>query len=198
MNRRETVMAGATGFVVVSALAWTLVARPTIERYRDARDRVEQLHVDLEKANALVKRKSELLGERAAIDRALSQDDALNGVAIQKGAALDAFLEHIRSLTKAAGFEAKELKYVRAEVLDSYAELRFELRARAPLKQIQDFLVRMASSDWYLRAQALQVQPREDGTIEVDFSLVGLASQDALEDADFPGGRRPVHREEGR
>ncbi len=189
MNQREMVMAAATGAIVVTALGWTFVVRPTIERWTTARDRVETLREQAAKAASLVARKGELESEQARIRHVLGADAATSDLNF-RNSAHDAFLEHLDELTKAAGFSAADLKYVRTEALESYAELRFELRARAPLKQIVDFLVRMTAGESYLRVQAITIQPKDGGQVEADLSLVGLVSQDVLDESELPPSAR--------
>jgi len=158
--------------VIGLALGWTYFVKPTIDRWREANDHTASLEDQLEKAESLVNRRTSIEAERAAIERRLEPDDPTGA-----GSAIPAFLEHVQSLSEAAGFHPATLRYVRSDKYDAYAELRFELKARAPLKQLQDFLVRMAASTWYLRVQALSLNPREDGTIEAEFSLVGLVTK---------------------
>lgn len=191
MNSREMAIAAATGVVVTAVLGWTFVVRPTMDRWTAARDKRDALHDQVDKAKALVKRKDELTAERQRIDRVLGADavPVVPGFGAQGGTAVFAFLEHLHHLTKSAGFAPRDLKFVRAEALDAYAELRFELRARAPLKQIVDFLVRMTASESYLRVHAMQLAPKEGGEVEADLSLVGLVSQDALDESELPKGK---------
>ncbi|MEZ0228138.1 MAG: hypothetical protein ACAI25_05900 [Planctomycetota bacterium] len=196
MNSREMLMAGATGAVVVCALGWTFVVRPTMERWSLAKGKRDTLLEQVDKAKALLKREGELKAERQRIDRVLGADAVPVSVGLtpQSGTAVFAFLERLHDLTKSAGFAPRELKFVRAEALDAYAELRFELKARAPIQKVVDFLVRMTASESYLRVHAIQMQPKEGGEVEADLSLVGLVSQDALDESERPKepkGRRP-------
>jgi hypothetical protein len=193
MKQSEKTLAVATATVLVLALGWLYVVQPLVKRWTDARDRVETLERSLEKSKALVDRRDAVEAERAAIDRALapaSPTDELER-AFLGSSVIPTFLEHIRSLSTAAGFPQGQTRIVaKPSVYEAYAELKFELKVRAPLKQIQDFLVRMAASEWYLRVQSLSVHPREDGTIEADITLLGLSTQDALEPEDRPDGKK--------
>ncbi len=186
MNSREIAMASVTGAIVVSALGWTMVVRPTIEGWREAHERADTAQDQLDKAHALLKRKGELRAERDAIEHSIQPTDAPPG----REEAWDAdaaFLEHLRDLVAAAGISKEsiqDLRSVRAEPYDAYAEIHYELRVHASLKEIEQFLVRMTASEWYLRVQGIQIQPRTDNTVECDMSLVGLASQDVLEDSE--------------
>ncbi len=181
MNSREMVIAGATGILVAGALGWTFVLKPTIESYRDARDKVAQLEDQIERANALIKRKGELQAERNRIEHLLAGDEIFPQ---SPSVIITMFDEHIKDLlASAGGLALSEIRTVRTDPYDAYAELHYELRTKAPIRQIKDFLVKMTASDWYLRVQAIQIQPQHDNqTIEVTMSLVGLATQDALED----------------
>jgi hypothetical protein len=188
VNTREIAIASVTGAVVVSALGWTLVIRPTIEGWRESHERAATAQDQLDKANSLIKRKGELRAERDTIERAIQPTEPPAGQApLELWDADAAFLEHLRDLTSAAGIPndaIQDLRSVRAEPYDAYAEIHYELRAHATLKQIEEFLVRMTASEWYLRVSGIQIQPRTDSTVEVDMSLVGLASQDVLEDSE--------------
>jgi hypothetical protein len=94
------------------------------------------------------------------------------------GSPIPSFLDHVQSLSDAAGFKPMSLRYVRQDKYEAYSELRFELKARAPLSQLQDFLVKMTASVYYLRVHAITLNPRDDGTVEAEFSLVGLATKE--------------------
>jgi len=192
VNQREMVMAAATGAIVVTALGWTFVVRPTIDRWTTARDRVETLREQASKAKTLLGRKAELETERARISHVLGADAVLTAADFSnpRNSAHEAFLDHLDELTKASGFSAADLKYVRTEAYDAYAELRFELRARAPLGKITDFLVRMTAGEAYLRVQAITIQPKDGGQVEADLSLVGLVSQDVLDESELPPSAR--------
>jgi Tfp pilus assembly protein PilO len=173
------VMAGATSILVAGALGWTFVLRPTIESYREARDKVTQLQDQIERAKALIKRKPELQSERNRIEHSLAGDELVLSPTI----AVTMFDEHLRVLLEQAGLALSEIRTVRTDPYDAYAELHIELRAKAPLRQIKDFMVRMTASEWYLRVQAIQITPQHDNqTVEVTMSLLGLATQDALEE----------------
>lgn len=189
MKNSERLLAAAAMAVVGVAGGWTYGVRPLVERWNTARERVATLQTGLDAARTLVGRKQQVESDRAAVLTALTPPEALDDEG--RGAAIPGFLEHLRRLTSDAGFQPGSLRYVRSDAFESYAELRFELRARAPLRQLQTFLVKMAASEWYLRVHALALQPRDDGTVEADVSLVGLATQDALEVEDKPGTRRP-------
>jgi len=196
VNTREMVMAGATGIIVASALGWTFVIRPTIDSWREANDRIATLQEQKEKAIALIKRKGDLQAERNKIDSALSTSDDYALVPRAPGETWDAnavFLEHLRDLLGSANLPPPDLRSVRADPYDAYAELHYELRTRAHLRELKDFLVKMTASEAYIRVQAFQIQPQLDGRIEVSMSLVGLANQDALEEDQIPKtpGRRP-------
>lgn len=184
MKQSEKVLAGITVAIVSSVGLWSYVAQPTIDRWRAASEREETLKDKLGRWQALVNRGDELRVERKAIDDALRPPlDELGASNVGAGASGDAiagFLSHLTSLTAAAGINPSTLRYVRSDPFDAFAELRFELKARAPLKQVHDFLVRMAASDWFLRVQSLSIVPRESGDVEADMSLVALASADAL------------------
>jgi len=181
VNQRETALAATTGAILASVLGYTVVVKPTYERWSNARARVEQLQSDLEKANALVKRKNELTDEREKIETLIAPTDA--GKPLVGPDAIALFLDHLDSLQAAAqlGQYVSNIQYVHTEIYDAFAELQFEMRARAPLKLIQDFLVRMRTGPSYLRAQAVRIQPRDDGTVEADISLIGLTTWDALD-----------------
>ena len=181
--KNEKVLALVAGAVVIVAIGWTYLLRPTVERWNEARERVSRLQDQLDQAETLVARRNALEAEKSAIERALTPPD--NG----SGAASVAFYERLRILTEASGFKPVSLRHLRTDAFDAYAELRFELKVRAPLRQLEDFLVRMAASEWYLRAHAISLAPRDDGQVEADLSLVGLATQDALDPEDRPGSK---------
>lgn len=182
MNSREMAMAGATGAIVACAFGWTFVIRPTMDRWTSARDHRDALLDQASKAKELVERKNQIESDRRVISERLGvEGDSLFPT---RGVAIADFVDHLNNLSKAAGFTPRDLKFVRAEQLDAYAEFRFDLRARAPLRQLVDFLVRMRASERYLRVQAMQIQPKEGGEVEADLSLVALVSQDVLDDSE--------------
>ncbi len=191
MNQRETALAATTGAILASVLGYTLIVKPTYERWENAHSRVDQLASDLEKANALVKRKTELTDERDKIETTIAPTDQF-GNPLKGPDAVAVFLDHLDSLQAASQLSqyVSNIQYVHTEIFDAYAELQFEMRARAPLKLIQDFLVRMRTGPSYLRAQAVRIQPRDDGTVEADISLVGLTTWDAL-DSDKRPKKKP-------
>src|SRR5262249_33567795 len=133
----------------------------------------------IERANALINKKSDLQSQRNRIDHVLSNGELFMTPTI----AIAIFDEHLRDLLASAGLALTEIRTVRTDPYDAYAELHFELRAKARISQIKDFMVRMTASDWYLRVQAIQITPQHDNqTVEVTMSLAGLATQDALEE----------------
>lgn len=192
MKQSEKVLAGLTAGIIASVGLWSWVVQPTIERWRAATEREESLQEKLGRWHTLVQRSPEIRGERQAVDIALTPPadetaDPTNG----GGDAIAGFLSHLASLTDAAGFKPSTLRYVRAEGFEPYAELRFELKAKAPLARIHDFLVKMTASDWYLRAQSLSITPQSNGEVEADMSLVALAKADSVETVEVkkPGAR---------
>src|SRR5437764_660237 len=126
MNTREMAMAAATGVIVVSALGWTFVVHPIIDRWTAAHDRVETLRDQAKKAKDLVDRKPELEAEKTRIDHLVgASSEPL--VEHPRDLAYQSFLEHLDQLSKEAGFSAADLKHVRIEAVEAYAELKFEL-----------------------------------------------------------------------
>ena len=96
-------------------------------------------------------------------------------------------LKHLEEVGTEARFSPSSLRYLRADLLDegsAYAELRFELRAQATAKQLQSFLVRLAASPRHVRVVALSLVPKKknDEQLDVNLTLVALASRVALDD----------------
>jgi hypothetical protein len=190
------VLSIVTAAVVGSFGLWSWVVQPTIAEWREATEHEDTLKDKLQRYQALVNKAPELRAERAKIagnmnavpsDEPTSAGDAQNAA----GDAIAGFLSHLKSLTDAAGFQASNLHYVRAEPFDAYSELRFEMKAKAPLAKIHDFLVKMTASDYYLRVQSLAITPQSGNEVEADMSLVALANADAVEAPETPkrGGR---------
>jgi Tfp pilus assembly protein PilO len=170
VKKSEQVLALASSGIIAVAIGWAYALKPTIDRWREASDKVATLEDTLTKEVALVARRSAIEADRAAIEKAL-EDPA-------GGSPIPSFLDHVQSLSDAAGFKPMSLRYVRQDKYEAYSELRFELKARAPLSQLQDFLVKMTASVYYLRVHAITLNPRDDGTVEAEFSLVGLATKE--------------------
>jgi hypothetical protein len=181
LKQSEKVLAAVTGVVVSTVVVWSFVVQPTIRSWRDVAEKDDTVRDKLARWKELLGRESRLRADRDAIEVALTPPDDGGAGSSAPGAAEAGFLEHLRGLTDAAGLKPKDLSYVQTHAFDAYAELRFALKARAPLKPIQDFLVRMAASPWYLRVESLTISPRDGGEVEADMSLIALANKDALE-----------------
>src|SRR5262249_3315518 len=84
VKKSEQALTIATAVVLGIAAGWTWVAKPLIEDYTNARDRVERAQDQLARAQEILKRRKEVESERASILGALAQD----------GEPIAAFLNH--------------------------------------------------------------------------------------------------------
>jgi hypothetical protein len=172
VNARERAIAIATAAIVSTVLLWVVVLSPALESYKASGERVDSLTDALRASQDLLSRKPTLVEQRRALDLALAPPGAPTQ-------AIPEFLDRIKSLSEAAGLRPTTLRYLRAEKYETaFSELRFELRATASLKQLEDFLVRLAADGKYVRVASLSVTPQpneKDATVTADLSLVALA-----------------------
>ena len=176
MNVRERALAIATTAVVVVGAGWTYALSPALDRWREADTRVEKLAADKAACEELLERAPALREERRAIELAIAPQGG-------PSEAIPGFLDRVRALGEAAGIRPSTLRYLRADkVENAFAELRFELRTQAPLKQVQDFLVRLAGAGQPVRIASLTIAPQPDGTVDADLALVALAPLEAAEE----------------
>jgi hypothetical protein len=186
MNARERTLAIATAGVLAIGGAWSLVLDPMLTRWSDLGAKERTLEDEVSRAQQMRNNASRLKHERDALDQRLQTGDQ---------AVVPAFLAHVRGLTRGAGFEPQNLRYLAARPLGAdekpvargqkapvapFAELSFQLQARTTLDRLQSFLVDLAASDHPVRVAGLSLTPRPGGAeLDIDLSLVALAPRDA-------------------
>src|SRR5262249_7857276 len=137
MKQRERALAIATGAVLVLGLLWMQVLSPKMEEWRTTGESLEHLEDQKHNSDDLLRRAPSIQEERHALELALVQGGGAND-------AIPAFLDRVRALSEAAGFRPTKLDYERADrVENAFGELKFQMSAKATLKQIEDFLVRL-------------------------------------------------------
>lgn len=181
MSPREKRLALVTAAVVGAYLLWVVAAAPLLDDLARLDEQAGVTEQALERDRALRERLGVLKDERDALEAAL-RPPAGEGV-------VPWFLDHVRDLSRASGFEPTSLRYVRAEPLGEadgpFAELRFELRASVGLDDLQPFLIRLAASERPVRVVSLSVSPRPGGdgeALEVALGLSALAPREVLEE----------------
>ncbi|RMG19112.1 MAG: hypothetical protein D6731_00260 [Planctomycetota bacterium] len=178
LSARERRLAVATLAVVLLAGFVSLFVEPAWRRWTLASGQLAAL----EEAN----RRARAQGERLpALREELFRLE--EGLLPPAGVTLQAWiLRHLESLGAEAEFEPSSLRYLRADPLGEspYAELRFDLRARASAEQLQEFLLRLAASPRQVRVASLKLTPsaRDPEVLDVALTLVALAPQVALDD----------------
>jgi hypothetical protein len=180
VNKRERVLAVATGGVLVLALGISLV-EPALDHWKDLADERAELEDALARSRDMAERLPELRLERAALDARLRSDV---GEAVVPG-----LVALVRELSREAGFLPTSLRFLRAEPLDPrqpdgpFAEVRFDLRARTTLQKVTQFGVLLAASERPLRVVSLTLTPRSQGEgLEVNMSLAALVPADEFEE----------------
>jgi hypothetical protein len=169
MKQREKALAIATAAVLILGLLWTQVLSPRLEEWRTTGENLERLEDQKRNSDDLLRRAPSITEERRSLELALVQGGGAND-------AIPAFLDRVRALSEAAGFRPTKLDYQRSDRYENaFAELKFEMTARAPLKQIEDFLVRLAGEGQFVHVSSLTITPMNDGSIRADLGLVTLA-----------------------
>jgi hypothetical protein len=183
LQPRERRMAIVTGVIVVAGLLWSQAIEPTYVSWSEQAEHLSNLE-QLASRDREASAKLRALGaERRELD------DGLKPPAGQ--ALVPWFIAHLRDVASDASFKASSLRYLRTEPIgkETFAEVRFELRARSSSKELQAFLVRLAASPRHVRVVALGVSPRKSGdSLDIDMTVAALASPDALDERS--GGSR--------
>ncbi len=182
LNSREQILGAATLSVVVVAVLWTQAIEPMWKSLKSSEEQVSLLAESVVRDEIRERKLVRLKAERQELEATLMPPE---------GEALVPFLiGHLRELTQDAKLTTKSLRYLRPSPLGGttdddapYAELRFELKARATSEELQSFLVRLAASPQHVRAVSMRLAPRKrSDKLDVDLTLVALASSRALKD----------------
>lgn len=199
MTPRERKIAVATAAVLTVGGVYGLLLEPAWARWQAADEQALVLEQGVLRERAQADAIDALRQARADLDRQLrpvaQSGDLEHGI-------VPAFLAHIGSLTRGAGFEPSTFRFLGAQPLlqgdarrsrdavPVFAELTFELKARTTVVRLTDFLVKLAASDRPVRVASLGIAPRTSGQeVDVDLNLVALAPTDVLDKK--PAGRRP-------
>ncbi len=193
MSPRERILLGVTVAVVGGALTLTLGVEPAVTRWRELSAERARLEEEVERDRALAAALRDLVHERRAL---------LGSLEPPEGQALVPWLiDHLRDLTREAGFEPAALRYVSGRPLPApaptagsasgsraeagpFAELRFELEARTTLERLQRFCVALAASDRAVRVAAVSLAPERAGAdLTANLTLVALAPASAAQEA---------------
>lgn len=176
LNQRERILGIATATVLAVGAVWSELVEPTWDRWSQQDEERFVLEQAVARDRALRAELSAIGAERRELDTNLRPPESTGLVPW--------FIEHVRDVASQTKFAPTSLRYLRMDPVGtaaSYAELRFELRARATTEELQAFLVRLAASKRHVRVVALSVAPRKNSnSIEVDMTLAALAPGDVL------------------
>lgn len=181
MTPRERNLLAITLAVVGGAAGVTFGLEPALARWRELSAKREALARDVAQDEALAREVRALGREQHAL---------LGALAPPEGEAIVPWLaDHVRALTREAGFEPAALRYVSARALPApggkgeagpFSELRFELEARTTLSRLQTFCVALAASDRAMRVAAFSLAPERKGDeLTAQLTLVALAPAEA-------------------
>lgn len=205
MTPREKKIAVATAAVLTVGGVYSLLLEPAWARWQDADALAQVREVSIVRERAQAEGLDALRQARADLDAQL-RPVAQTGDLEEHGI-VPAFLAHIGSLTRGAGFQPSTFRFLGAQPLVEgdarkardavpvFAELTFELKARTTVVRLTDFLVKLAASDRPVRVASLGIAPRTGGgaEVDVDLNLVALAPTDVLDQKKppRPAGARP-------
>jgi hypothetical protein len=189
---REKKIAVATAAVLTVGGVYGLLLEPAWARWQEADDQAVVLE------QAVVRERTQAEGIDALRKARADLDAQLRPVAtigdLEHGI-VPAFLAHIGTLTRGAGFEPSTFRFLGArpliegdarkarDAVPVFAELTFELKARTTVVRLTDFLVKLAASDRPVRVASLGIAPRSGAgsEVDVDLNLVALAPTDVLD-----------------
>lgn len=191
MTPREKKIGAITAAVLGVGGVYGLLLEPAWARWQDADEQAVVLEQAVVRERAQAEGIDALRKARADLDQQL-RPVALSGV---EHGVVPAFLAHIGSLSRGAGFEPSTFRFLGArpliegdarkarDAVPVFAELSFELKARTTLVRLTDFLVKLAASERPVRVASLGITPRSGSGAEVDLdlNLVALAPTDVLD-----------------
>jgi hypothetical protein len=175
LQPREKQLAIATAIFLIGGGLWTQIVEPayvTLSKQGDDLYGLERMVQSDREASAKLR---EVGAARRELAASLQPPEGQ--------ALVPWFIAHLRDVASDASFAASSLRFLRTESIGegTFAELRFELRARCSSTELQAFLVRLAASNRHVRVVALGVTPRKSGdSLDIDMTLAALASPDAL------------------
>ena len=194
MNQRERALATVTAALVLGGGLWVLGIEPAYARWTELGARLAEAERKLEAERSTGERAGALARTRKELEVTLWPADE---TPLEPW-----FIDHVRELSRAAGLEPDSLRAVGARALDppggssarrgsagrgeepasAYAELRFELRFTSSMRELTEFLARLAASDRHVRVSSLALTPGRKGgdDLQANLSLVALVPANAV------------------
>lgn len=175
LQPREKRLALVTGAILIGGALWTQVVEPAYVALTKQGDDLYGLERMVESDREASSKLRELGAARRELEASMRPPEGQ--------ALVPWFIAHLRDVANEASFSASSLRFLRTESIGegTFAELRFELRARCSSTELQAFLIRLSASTRHVRVVALGITPRKSGdSLDIDMTLAALAAPDAL------------------